>query len=362
MSTAPPPPKRVRTYDEETFFGLTRPEYEAGVSVLTLLSSGADRIDERFEHGVLRFFTMREARELRLVCRELADNVSLTPWDDLETRIGRKDVPIRRCLDCWRESMPFALAANVSSASDLVDADFVRLRGLVSLDISRGGYPKAAITDLAFAHLVGVRKLIMRFCNQSTITDAALANLRGVEELDMLRCDQGGITLKNIMLQTRGVRTLRLDASKHDLSRAIRRKDVPACLRIISGHDVDNAGDGGACSVQRDYSSLLIASEGFDHERSTPLLMAVGGGSPLLQVIERLLECGVNVDTRGGRNDSTPLLVAAGTGCVDVALLLLDRGAERDARNDRFQTPLSVAIVCKNERMEAALRARGARW
>jgi hypothetical protein len=98
---------------------LTRPRYEEGESIMTMLSSDFDRIDESggaaFEHGVLRFLTMKEARVIRSVCKELRDNVNVTPFFDLESPIDRRRMSLNESLTLWRECFPKAIAANVSN-------------------------------------------------------------------------------------------------------------------------------------------------------------------------------------------------------------------------------------------------------
>ena len=110
--------------------------------------------------GALAFFSTREARALRLVCTELLAAVASCPWADAKTRVARR-------LDLWRASFPRARAANVSA-------------------------PTGLLVDADFAHLAGVRTLVMRNCDQAAVTDAAYAHLAGVQTLDMAHCRPGG--------------------------------------------------------------------------------------------------------------------------------------------------------------------------
>lgn len=127
----------------------------------------------------MRFFTTREARVLRLVCKEFREAVEATAWNDLETRISGR-------LGAWRASFPSAIAANLSNRGDLVDGDFALFRGLHGLDVSleyaykrdcNGGRGARRLTDAAFVHLRGIRKLILRDRLLPAITSATLGQL-----------------------------------------------------------------------------------------------------------------------------------------------------------------------------------------
>ncbi len=91
--------------------------------------------------------------------------------------------PIKGPLAAWRAANPGAVVANVSGREDLVDADFVHLRGMKALDMR--ACRQRTITDAAFGHLAGIHTLDMTYCRQRTITDAAFAHLRGIHKLIM---------------------------------------------------------------------------------------------------------------------------------------------------------------------------------
>ena len=73
----------------------------------------------------------------------------------------------------------------------------------------------------------------------------------------------------------------------------------------------------------------------------TPLLAACAEGRE--QVVRVLLEGGANKEARD-RRGSTPLLVAAHCFCPEIVCLLLEANAERTVRNSYGETPLWVAI------------------
>jgi hypothetical protein len=151
---------------------------------------------------LLPLFTTAEACALRLVCREFLAAVSEQPWEDTQT-------VIRGSIAAWRACFPRARAANVSRfglncrSSPVVDADFVHLQGLRSLNM----FCCKSVTDAAFVHLRGIRVLNMGCCRQAGITDAAFAHLRGIHTLDMSWCDQEGIT-DAAFAHLRGIHTL----------------------------------------------------------------------------------------------------------------------------------------------------------
>ena len=76
----------------------------------------------------------------------------------------------------------------MSWCRNITDAAFVHLRGVHTLDMSF--YDQASITDATFANLRGVHTLNMSHCNQAGVTDATFAHLRGVHTLNMSHCDQ----------------------------------------------------------------------------------------------------------------------------------------------------------------------------
>jgi len=50
-------------------------------SILSVLRNGWDSITEIYEHPLLRYFTMEEACELRAICSEFVDAVSIAPFE-----------------------------------------------------------------------------------------------------------------------------------------------------------------------------------------------------------------------------------------------------------------------------------------
>lgn len=151
------------------------------LSILSTLRSGHDRIDEPFEHALLRFFTTYEARELRLVCSEFVDAVSVAPWSG-EGAL----TPIRGRLEDWAASFPAALDAHASFRDDLTAAGLAALGGAtavtyLNLTKARG------LTDAALERLSRVRELVVDECGEA-LTAAGLGALPALRLLSMRSC------------------------------------------------------------------------------------------------------------------------------------------------------------------------------
>lgn len=100
--------------------------------------------------------------------------------------------------------------------------------------------------------------------------------------------------------------------------------------------------------------------------RSTPLGLAATTGDP--ELVKTVLDHGAEVDGRD-RTGSTALVTAAATNLpprrrpmlLDVCSVLLERGADPNARRDDGATALSIAARRRNEELVALLRKHGAK-
>ena len=97
---------------------------------------------------------------------------------------------IKGSVKAWRAAFPCARAVNVSDRRDIVDEDFVHIRGdkrvrLHTLNMSNCQCEEVTslITDAAFENLRGIHTLDMSYCYQRTITDAAIAQLHGIHTI-----------------------------------------------------------------------------------------------------------------------------------------------------------------------------------
>jgi truncated hemoglobin YjbI len=87
----------------------------------------------------------------------------------------------------------------------------------------------------------------------------------------------------------------------------------------------------------------------------TPLYRAATG-----EVARLLIDAGATPDVPSGPTAGTPLHQAARIGRVSVAAVLLDRGANLEARDKKGETPLRRAVNCRQVEMVRLLIARGA--
>jgi hypothetical protein len=166
-------------------------------SILSTVRNGCDSIEVPYEHPILRFFTTKEARELRLVCSEFLDAVEITPWNDTETRIVNSSDYTFTCvtdeLERWRECFPAAIGAKVRDNSYLRNDDFIFFAGLQFLNISYcWGYDDAAFKHLQMVRVLDITQDFYEPVYNAEITNHALSYLHHIEELTTSDCK--GIT------------------------------------------------------------------------------------------------------------------------------------------------------------------------
>ena len=138
--------------------------------------------------GIFGYLNMIDSNKVRGLCVECRKAVMDFPWMDEESII-------KGSVKAWRAAFPVARAVNVSGRNDIVDADFVHIRGDKRVRLHTVNMRNCkSVTDAAFVHLRGIQKLNMNCCNQMTITDAAFVHLRGIHTLWMSCCDQATIT------------------------------------------------------------------------------------------------------------------------------------------------------------------------
>jgi ankyrin repeat protein len=77
-------------------------------------------------------------------------------------------------------------------------------------------------------------------------------------------------------------------------------------------------------------------------------------------LVQMLLDRGANPNARA-ETGLTPLHSAAGSGQTELATVLLAHGADLNAQDDRGHTPLGLATEKKQETMATLLRQRGGR-
>jgi hypothetical protein len=180
--------------------------------------------------GILGFFSMKEARTLRLVCEEFREAIAETAWHDKETRITfstsewmaaptwqNKEEIVAKVLSNWHTSFPHAKAAyvdmplrdeqfkyfhdfhslKIKSCYSNTNTAMTHLRGIRHLEVENNGWiGHGLITDDAFAHLQGIHTLNIRGFRR--ITKAFLEHLRGIHTLEITNCP--GITAHDLVL------------------------------------------------------------------------------------------------------------------------------------------------------------------
>jgi ankyrin repeat protein/serine/threonine protein kinase len=139
----------------------------------------------------------------------------------------------------------------------------------------------------------------------------------------------------------------------------------------------------------------LLLAKGIDAKAAdghTPKLLALAAGSGRIEVLQALLDLGLDpkladaqdpsalyqaclrannlavirllldrgADPHGRAGTKTPLHAAAGVGDLEVAVLLLDKGAPLEAADDAGRTPLLVACAARSTKVALELLRRGA--
>ena len=101
----------------------------------------------------------------------------------------------------------------------------------------------------------------------------------------------------------------------------------------------------------RALAQLLRHAHGrLDGMEAEYLLRAAEGGAR--ESCRVLLDMGVAIDTRGSFG-ATPLMVAAGSGSVEIAELLLDRGADRTLKDDAGMTAIDHVAAAEAKGVSA---------
>jgi hypothetical protein len=279
-------------------------------SILSTLCNGWDSIDGEYKHPLLRFFTLKEARTLRLICSEFLNAVEITPWDDLSSCIGRKDIPISESIALYMECFPRAISANVSNRNDLLDHHFAILCSMQSLNVSYCTH----FTNIAFSYLSKLRTLIMVHCTR--ITNKGFKYLYNLESLRAEGCDK--LTITSTMF--RNLQFLQIDRKKNLFIKNYN-------LTIITGSPVE------------EIDSIWLSAK--DEKGYTPLYLMANNQD--YNFAKYLLDRHVNVDCTDDMGN-TALHVACLRSPSMLIRLLLERGATIHAKNKNGNTPLHFAL------------------
>ncbi|RNC50543.1 putative ankyrin, partial [Trypanosoma cruzi] len=135
---------------------------------------------------------------------------------------------------------------------------------------------------------------------------------------------------------------------------SIERQDLAAMQQVFSPTNVNSLNSNGytplyyasmkrevGCPTVKKLLNLGAEVDLKGPDRETPLYIACFNGK--IDVVLLLLEYGANVDAKNGNNDETALHVAARTGNCAIIDILLRSGANLNAKNVRNETPLYMA-------------------
>lgn len=106
-----------------------------------------------------------------------------------------------------------------------------------------------------------------------------------------------------------------------------------------------------------DVNACKLAKAGSE-DNETALYAAVWNGD--LQTAKLLLDHGYNVNGETCKIKTPPLHLAAMRGLVDMAGLLIEKGADVNRKDSFGMTPLMLALQMRRADMERFLRSKGA--
>ena len=92
-------------------------------------------------------------------------------------------------------------------------------------------------------------------------------------------------------------------------------------------------------------------------ELDVPILAAAYNGN--IEAVKQHLAAGTDVNVKGGFADGTPLHYAAANGHKEIAELLIEKGADMNAKDEDGGTPLDVAIQFKELEIADLIRVIG---
>ncbi|KAF3077352.1 Ankyrin-3 [Trichoderma lentiforme] len=121
-------------------------------------------------------------------------------------------------------------------------------------------------------------------------------------------------------------------------------------------HTVASKGNMDAAKFLLDHGAKIEAKT---NGGSTPLGLAIANRKT--NMANLLLNRGANIDARQNKEGSTELHIMAYKGKADMVKFLLDHGAKIAAKKKNGDTPLARAIANENANVVKLLRARGAR-
>jgi ankyrin repeat protein len=152
----------------------------------------------------------------------------------------------------------------------------------------------------------------------------------------------------------------------HDVQQAIKAGDLKAVKSLVTlepewkkMHLLHMAAEFDQLAIAKYLMSKGLPTNMKDQDGKYPLDIAAKSGSK--QVILLLIEKGADIEQKDDLEGQTPLMAAVKANQKEAVELLISKGAQIDARDKRNFTPLNVAAGLGHEEIVEILRRNGAR-
>ena len=126
---------------------------------------------------------------------------------------------------------------------------------------------------------------------------------------------------------------------------------------VEDGEQTSNSGNTAAANSNAPVNPGTTAGRKLTEPEGALLIAAAKGDT---KTVKDLLDKGVNVDTRDPSGSTTPLGHAVWGGHDETARLLIERGADVNAKTDAGLSILAFATTRKHKDLADMLRAKGA--
>lgn len=360
---------RALEWATSAYYLAERADLPLTVRLLLEAGSPADSDDDR--HGITPLMHVSQyggdAELIRLL---------LAAGADPDRTDGSNETALHRA--AWRDGPAVALLLEAGADPNVA----ARILGRTALHVAASG---GAILNARLLLEAGAETEPRYYRGKTALFIAAEGGSEGVVEAllgagaDVDAADEEGITPvvaairghSSAAKERRAVAVELLAAQTSDLDRAFAAAiegafDRAANALLDRGADVDAVDENGrsafaaaSARAESDWFARLI-DLGVDLARHGGEGLGAAADAGINAHIERLLELGVDVDARDGAG-ATALLHAAGRGRIDAVRLLLDRGADRHARDKGGSGWPAYMEAGRAPYEEAIARAEGSR-